>query len=315
MNQVKENKSVFKRVLIGAGVVVLASVFFTSWYTVDETEQAVLHTFGKVDGVISEPGLKFKLPFPIQSVKKISKETFSLQFGYTEKDGQVTEERVHDTKMITGDENIVLADLVVQWKITDAKKYLYTSDQPEDLLYKATSASLRTVIGSSNIDDALTSGKAKIEGNVYDQLKELMKNYDIGIGILAVKLQDVELPNKEVRRAFTQVTDAREQMNTLKNNGEKYNNQEWEVAQGTKDALISKAEGDKTARIQRAKGDVSVFESVYKEYKNAPTLTKQRLVLETMDSVLPKAQIYIMKEDGSTMKYLPIQALEKSTKN
>lgn len=285
-------------------------VGLTSWYTVDESEQAVILTFGKVDTGIIEPGLHFKMPWPIQDVQKLSKETFSLQFGYREENGEIVEELPEDTKMITGDENIVLADLVVQWKITDPGKFLYNAEDPRNILYNATSASLRGVIGSSKIDDVLTSGKAAIEANVREMLTKLVSDYDIGISILAVKLQDVELPNEDVRKAFTQVTDARETMNTKINEAKKYLNKRKQEAEGEKDATISQAEGDKAARIEKAKGDVAVFNALYNEYKKQPEITRKRLVLETLDQVLPNAEVYIMNDDGSTLKYLPIRPLE-----
>lgn len=303
-------RQISKYVGIGIGVLLLGIAAFTTWYTVDESEQAVIATFGAVDEGVAEPGLHFKLPWPIQKVEKLSKETFSLQFGYDEKDGNV-KEIPKDTKMITGDENIVLADMVVQWKITSPEKYLYNAEDPQKILYNATSASLRSIIGSSKIDDALTSGKAEIEAQVRDLLSTLVERYDVGISILSVKLQDVELPNEEVRKAFTNVTDAREMMNTKINEANKYRNKRTKEAEGEKDAIISNAEGDKAARIETARGDVAVFDSVYNEYKNAPDITKQRLILETIDRVLPDAEIYIMKDDGNTMKYLPIQPMEK----
>jgi membrane protease subunit HflK len=250
------------------------------------------------------------LPWPVQSVEKLSKETFSLQFGYEEKDGEI-KDFPEETKMITGDENIVLADLVVQWKITDPEKYLYNAEDPEEVLYDSTSASLRSIIGSSKIDDALTSGKAEIEAEVRELLTSLVNKYDIGISVLAVKLQDVELPNEDVRKAFTDVTDARETANTKLNEAEKYKNQRMNEAEGEKDALISKAEGEKAARLERARGDVAVFNKIYGEYKNNPNITRERLVLETLEQVLPEAEIYIMNDDGNTMKYFPIRPLEK----
>ncbi|WP_066050366.1 FtsH protease activity modulator HflK [Robertmurraya korlensis] len=291
-------------------IIVLSFVVFTTWYTVDESEQAVILTFGKVEEGITEPGLHFKMPWPIQSVEKLSKETFSLQFGYKEKDGEIVEFD-NETKMITGDENIVLADLVVQWKITTPSKYLYNADSPEEILRDATSASLRSIIGSSKIDDALTSGKAEIEASVRDLLSSLMDKYDIGITIMAVKLQDVELPNEEVRKAFTNVTDARETMNTKINEAKKYQNQKINEAEGEKAALISRAQGDQSARIEIARGDVAVFNKLYDEYKNNPEVTRQRLVLETLEEVLPGSEIYIMNDNGDTLKYFPIRPLEK----
>jgi modulator of FtsH protease HflK len=293
-------------IILGA---ILVIVGFTTWYTVDESEQAVIITFGKVEEGVNEPGLHFKLPWPIQSVETLSKETFSLQFGYEEKDGEI-KEFPNETKMITGDENIVLADLVVQWKIIEPAKYLFNAEKPEEILYNATSASLRSIIGSSKIDDALTSGKAEIEAEVRDLLSTLVEKYDIGISILAVKLQDVELPNVEVRKAFTNVTDAREMMNTKINEAGKYRNKRTNEAKGEVAALNSTALGDKAARIETARGDVSVFNKLYGEYATNPDITRQRLILETLEQVLPNAEIYIMNDNGDTLKYFPIRPLE-----
>lgn len=302
-----------RKLYITTGAVILAAllilVAITSWYTVDESEQAVILTFGEVEEGISEPGLHFKLPWPIQSVETLSKETFSLQFGYEEKNGEI-QDFPDETKMITGDENIVLADLVVQWKITDPEKYLFNAEVPKEILYDATSASVRSIIGNSKIDDALTSGKAEIEAEVRDLLSSLVEKYDIGVSILAVKLQDVELPNDDVRKAFTDVTDARETMNTKINEANKYRNQKVNEAKGEKDALISRAEGEKAARIERARGDVAVFNALYGEYKGNPEITRERLVIETLEQVLPGAEIYIMNDDGNTLKYFPIRPLE-----
>ncbi|MBO1514252.1 FtsH protease activity modulator HflK [Metabacillus bambusae] len=288
-------------------IAILAIVAFTSWYTVDESEQAVMITLGEVEEGVSEPGLHFKYPWPIQSVEILSKETFSLQFGYEESEDGDVKDFPKETKMITGDENIVLADMVVQWKITDPGKYLFNAENPTEMLEDATSASLRSIIGSSTIDDALTSGKVEIEKQVQELLSTLIGEYDIGISILAVKLQDVDLPNEEVRKAFTNVTDARETMNTRKNEANKYRNKRTEEAQGEKDAIMSAAQGDKAARMEVARGDVAQFNAIYNEYKNAKDITQKRLVLETIDQVLPNAEIYIMEDNGNTMKYLPIK--------
>lgn len=291
------------------GIIALIAVF-TSWYTVDESEQAVIITFGRADETVTDSGLHFKLPWPVQTVEILSKETFSLQFGYKQnKEGEL---EVYDaeTKMITGDNNIVLTDLVVQWKITDPRKYLFNSQNPEKILHSATSSAIRSIIGSSKIDEALTDGKGEIEVETRDLLVTLIEKYDIGVSILGVKLQDVELPNKDVRAAFTAVTDALETKNTKINEAKKYVNKRTSEAQGEKDAIISKAEGAKTARIQQAQGDVAVFNKMYEQYKGNQQITRERLILETLENVLPKAQLYIMNDDGSTMKYLPLPGLQ-----
>lgn len=260
--------------------------------------------------MVTNPGLHFKLPWPVQSVEILSKETFSLQFGYKQNKAGELEAYDAETKMITGDEYIVLTDLVVQWKITDPRKFLFNAQSPEEILHSATSSAIRSIIGSSTIDAALTDGKAEIEAKTRDLLVSLIEKYDIGIGVLGVKLQDVELPNKEVRAAFTAVTDARETKNTKTNEAQKYMNQRKSEAEGEKDAIISKAQGAKTARIEQAQGDVAVFNKMYEQYRGNQQITRERLILETLENVLPKAQIYIMNDDGSTMKYLPLQPLQ-----
>lgn len=290
-------------------IIILSVIGFTTWYTVDESDQAVILTFGKVEQTVAEPGLHFKMPWPIQTVEKLSKETFSLQFGYKEENGKIAE-FPDETKMITGDENIVLADLVVQWKITDPPKYLFNSSDPQEILYNTTSAALRSIIGSSKIDDALTSGKAEIEADVRELLSQLMEKYDVGISVLAVKLQDVELPNDDVRSAFTAVTDARETMNTKINEARKYENKRMNEAEGEKAAILSAAEGDKKKRTETARGDVAVFDKLYAEYRNNKEITRSRLVIETLEEVLPNGEIYIMNDDGNTLKYLPLRSLE-----
>ena len=152
--------------------IILLSAVFTSWYTVDESEQAIVITFGEAVTPLRSLGLQFKMPWPIQKVEILSKETFSLQFGYKqEADGEVTSFD-KETKMITGDENIVLTDLVVQWKITDPKSYLFNSENPQELLHDATSASIRSVIGNSTIDDALNiMEKRQIEADTSELLR------------------------------------------------------------------------------------------------------------------------------------------------
>jgi len=295
-----------------AGIIILlflVVVAVTSWYTVDQSEQALVLTLGEVTEEVKDPGLHFKAPWPIQSVEVFSRETYSLVFGYGEADGQQVV-KMEEAKMLTGDENILLAGLVVQWRIGHMADYLFNAEDPQTILYNATSAALRGVIGNSTIDSALTDGKAEIEQRVREQLTTLVSSYEIGIDIVDVKLQNVDLPNDNVRKAFTEVTDAREQMNTKINEARKYENQKLNEAKGEAEAKLSRAEGVKTSRIETAKGDTANFNALYQSYKASPQITQERLILETMEQIMPGAQIYIMDDNGSTVKYLPIQPLQ-----
>lgn len=303
-------KRIYTTTFLVIGIIILGIVVFTSWYTVDESDQAVVLTFGEAGDPITEPGLKFKAPWPIQTVEKVPKGTFSTEFGYEEVNGELVSVNESDTKMITGDENIVLADMVVQWNITDPGKFLFNVDNPEEMIHNAANAALRSIIGSSGVDEALTDGRAEIEGQVWDLLTTLVDRYDMGVAIRAVQLQDVELPSEEVRSAFTAVTDARETQATKLNEAERYRNQELSEAEGEKEAIISRAEGDKAARLQQARGDVAVFNKLYEQYVNSPDVTRERLIIETLEEVLPNAEIYIMNDNSGTLTYLPLRPLE-----
>ncbi|GAF67059.1 FtsH protease activity modulator HflK [Alkalihalobacillus trypoxylicola] len=292
-------------------IAVLALFLVTGWYIVDESEQAALITFGKVEETVTEPGLKFKLPWPIQKVEILSRGTYNLQVGYQEEGGEVVE-FTNEAKMITGDEFIVFADLAVQWRISDPEQFLFSTEKPEEVLYNAASASLREVIGSSNIDDALTDQRAEIEAKVFENLVSLVEIYQIGISIQDVKLQDVELPTQEVRRAFTEVTDAREERLTKINEAQKYENQLINEAEGEKDAIISRAEGQKIERVERARGDIAKFDALFEEYQVNPDVTRQRLMLETLEQILPDTEIYIMDNNSDTINYLPIRPIERN---
>ncbi|KUO48947.1 MAG: phage tail protein [Desulfitibacter sp. BRH_c19] len=304
MNNKKIIGSFLGIVLIG----ILALSVATAWFTVDQSEQAIVVTLGKPDPTIVPAGLHFKAPFPIQQVKKLSRETFSLTFGYEESEGESTVNE-QDAKMVTGDENIILADLEVQWRITDPVAFLYNTEDPYSILYNATSASLRGTIGSSSVDDALTDGRSEIMNDVRDLLATKVELYNLGITIVNVNLQDVDLPNEEVSLAFRKVTDAREQRNTKINQANRYRNENLNVAKGESEAMISRAEGQRIARIEGARGDVAKFNAIYAEYGSNKQITRQRLILEVMDEIMPNAKIYIMNEGSDTVKYLPLETV------
>lgn len=280
----------------------------TCVYTVDQTEYAIITTFGKPNEQPVSSGLRLKLPYPIQSVTKLSKETFSTTFGYKVQNGEevIFEE---ETKMITGDENIILADLEVQWKISDPIAYLYNTNEPREILFNATSSSLRGVIGSSTVDDVLTDGRAKIISDIRENLTELCNKYDLGITIVNVNLQDVDLPTSEVDAAFKAVTDAREERLTKINNAQKYKNEKINEVKGERDAILSQAEATKVSLIEKAKGDTARFNAMLSEYNNNQEITRQRLIIHTIENVLKDTKVYVVDESSNTIRYLPIEFL------
>lgn len=295
------------------GILVIVGLL-TSFYTVDQTEFAVLTTFGRPNTDIIGSGLKFKLPFPIQNVHKLSKETFSLTLGYKEAGSNIVTNE-SESKMITGDENIILADLEVQWKIVDPIAFLYNTNNPETILYNATSSSLRNVIGSSTVDDALTDGRTKIINDIRENLVELSNNYKLGVSIINVNLQDVDLPTTEVDAAFKSVTDAREERITKINEATKYRNEKINQVEGEQAAILSRAEGEKISTIEKAKGDVAKFNAIYSEYKINPEITRYRLTVQALEQAYKDANLIIVDDSGDTVRYLPVDSFMKKGAN
>ena len=300
-----------KKFVIGAVVLIILGFGWTMFYTVQEQERAAILTFGKYSKETGA-GLHFKWPYPIQQVIKVPANlTQRIYIGYREENGQVIPVE-EEALMITGDENIVSADAVVQWRISNIRDYLYNIDDPEQFLRHAAASSIRSVIGTSKLDYAITDGKTEIQGQVLDKLIELMNKYETGIQVIDVKFQDIEPPEGEVQKAFKEVTNAREEKNTKINNARKYENERIPKARGEAQALIEQAEAQKKSRILNAQGDVARFNAIYAEYAKQPEITQSRLILETLEQILPNAKIFITDQSGDVVKYLPLNELMKT---
>lgn len=301
-----------RKIIIGAIIVLLLMLGFTMFFTVQEGQRAAIVTFGKFTEEVG-PGLHFKLPYPIQ--KKIVLDADIVQrmaIGYEEVNG-VVRVKEEEALMITGDENIIHADAVVEWTISNIENYLFNVDDPPQLLRYAAVSSIRSVMGSTNLDYAITDGKTAIQGEVRERLIELMDDYQSGILIRDVKFQDIEPPAGNVQQAFKEVTNAREEKNTKINNANRYANDVIPKARGEAQALIEQAEAQKKSRILNAEGDVAQFNALYEEYVKNPQVTRQRLILETLEAVLPGAKIVITDGNGGTVNYLPLNELMKSS--
>lgn len=287
------------------GVAVVLWLGSSTWFRVAEHEEALVLTMGRANRQVAK-GVHGKLPWPIETVDVLPvRITQQLTFGYVDR-GDKTTLVSDEALMITGDENLVWADLLVEWKIADIKKYRYHAEDPQRLLRNATSASLRSVIGTTTLDSAITTGKFQVQSKVEEQLIKLMEEYDAGIQVVSVKLQDVE-PPAAVTQEFKAVTDARESRVTKINEAGKYANDQLPRARGQAQELIEKATGRKVARVNQALGDVAKYQALYEAFKANPQVTEKRLVIEALEAVLPGADITIVDTQGDTVKYLPIQ--------
>lgn len=302
-----------KKAVIGL-IAAVAVIYLgsSSFYTVQEQERAAVLTFGEYRKETTA-GLQFKWPYPIQEVKIVPAElTQRIHIGYR-MDGGTETVIEEESMMITGDENIVSADAVVQWKISNVHDYLFNIDDAETFLRNSASSSIRAVIGSERLDYAITEGKTVIQDKVREKLIELMNHYQTGIQIIDIKFQDIEPPSGQVAEAFREVTNAREEKNTKVNNAKKYENDIIPKARGEAQALLERAEGEKQSRILNAQGDVAQFNAIFAEYSNNANVTENRLILETLEEIMPGAKIVITNSSGDTVNYLPLNELMGSS--
>ena len=287
---------------------------FTGVYTVGPDEVGIVQRFGKYDRTV-QSGLNYHMPFPIETVKtpKVTEvKRIEVGFRTVGKNQYRTVER--ESLMLTGDENIVDAELIVQYKIKEPINYLFNFIGPELTLREASEASLRTVIGRHNIDEALTSGKLMIQEETKELLQIILDKYGTGVQVVAVQLQDVS-PPKQVIDAFKDVASAKEDKNRMINEAEGYRNDVIPKARGEAQAMIREAEGFRESRIKRAEGDVAKFKAILKEYKKAKDVTRERLYLEAMEEILPDLEKYIVPngEDGNLLNLLNLSGT-KGTK-
>lgn len=288
-------------VIIGAIVLWL----LTGIYIVGPDEVGVVRTFGEFTRV-TQSGLNWKFPAPIETANtpKVT-EVKRIEIGFRSlKNGQYrTVEK--ESLMLTGDENIVDAEMIVQYKIKDPVEYLFNIVLPELTVRQAAEASLRTVVGRNRIDETLTTGKFAIQEETKQQLQSILDKYESGIHIVAVQLQDVS-PPKEVIGAFKDVASAKEDKNRMINQAEGYRNDVIPKARGEAEAMIRDAEGFRDSRIKRAEGDAAKFTTILKEYNKAKSITEKRLYLETMEKVLPDIEKIIVpdKDSGNMLNLL-----------
>ena len=296
--------------LLSMGVLPTIAIAIVIWlllglYSVGPDEVGVVQRFGKYNRVVGS-GLNYHIPYPIETVKtpKVT-EVKRIEIGFRTVGKNQYRTIEQESLMLTGDENIVDAELIVQYKIKDPIDYLFNFIGPELTLREASEASLRTVIGRHNIDEALTSGKLMIQEETKELLQIILDKYETGVIVVAVQLQDVS-PPKQVIDAFKDVASAKEDKNRMINEAEGYRNDVIPKARGQAQAMIRESEGFRESRIKRAEGDVAKFKAIVKEYTKAKEVTKERLYLEAMEEILPGIDKYIVPngEDGNLLNLL-----------
>ena len=309
---VKENKPKqpvnWKKVKTAVLVTVLALVLLigssSCFYTVDDKQQAVVTTFGKVTDV-TDAGLHFKLPFGIQQARKVDVNVYQkIELGYTSSGDEYYEVNEKESTMITGDYNIVNVDFFVEYKISDPVAYLYSSNNPEMILRNLIQSQVRNVVGSSSVDAVLTDGKENIQSQVKDLVTQILGEYDIGLTLVDVRIQDSEPPTQDVIEAFKAVETAKQQAETVVNDAKAYQNAQLSDAQARADKLVQNAEFLKQKRINEATQQVAMFSAMYEEYAQDPEITRSRMYYEAISEVLPGVKLYINTGSGENVDML-----------
>lgn len=293
-------------IVVAIIVVAAAILIFDSAYSITEQEQAVVTTFGR-PVTVSEPGLHFKIPI-IQKVQKVDTTIKGFPIGYSSATEYVEEESL----MITNDFNFVNVDFYVEYKVSDPVKALFSSQEPVEILKNLAQSSIRSVVGSFDVDSVITTGKGEIQSKIKDMIIEKLEEHDIGIQLINITIQDAEPPTDEVMEAFKQVETAKQGKDTAINNANKYRNEQLPEAEARIDQILKDAQAQKEARINEAEGQVARFNSMYEEYSKNPLITKQRMFYETMEEILPELEVILDSTDTGVQKILPLDPIISS---
>ena len=303
-------KKLTRFITLASILVILVALAGTCFYTVDDKQQAVVTTFGKVTD-ITDAGVHFKLPFGIQQVKKVNVNVYQkIELGYSS-DGNGYNTTEAESSMITGDYNIVNVDFFVEYKISDPVQYLFSSNEPELILKNLIQSQVRNVVGSSTVDAVLTDGKENIQMQVKELVTNILEEYNIGLTLVDVKIQDAEPPTQDVVEAFKAVETAKQQAETVINDAKAYQNAQLPSAEAKADALIQNAEYLRQKRINEAVEQVAMFKAMYEEYALNPEITRSRMYYEAISSVLPGVKLYINTGSGNSdvQMLLPLDSL------
>lgn len=317
----EKSKGFFKKLIRPSGIITIIVIILaialvaSSAFVVDESEQAVITRFGAYSKTLG-PGLHIKMPFGIDKKYIVdgSKVVKTEQFGFRTSSSGVTNLYQNgitsESTMLTGDLNIVDVEWIIQYRITDPKAWLFSVDERTNTIRDISRSAINTLVGDRAILEIMGNERTNIENLAVEDMNEQFKKLNMGINVVAVRLQNI-VPPAGVQEAFEDVNKAIQDMNRFINEGKESYNSEIPKAQGEADREIQVAEGYASERVNKAKGDVARFNSVYEEYRKAPAVTRERLYLETMEQVFNQ-QAKDKKPtliDGSLENILPIKNL------
>ena len=297
--------------LLLASVGVLGAWAYFGIYQLEPGQAAVILRFGEYVHTVSQPGLRWHLPPPIEDHEIVNVASIDREeFGYLTGSAEPTEEEKREAAMQTSDANIVHLSFVVQYRINDAFQARYRIADPRPVLRDAAQAAVRGVVGRNTIDDVLSEKRGIVETETQQALQDTLDLYESGLSVLGIELQDVQ-PPETVRAAFDDVLGAVQDRNRAVNEAHGYANEVLPKSLAQSVELIESARGYRDARIAEATGQASRFRAIASEYQKAPDVVRTRLFLETMEEVLPSVRTVIVEPGTAVMPYLPLDERTK----
>lgn len=307
--------------LLAAGALVALWLVFSAFYTVDADEVGVIQRFGRYTRT-TEPGLHFKLPFDMETVVKVKvQRVFKEEFGFRTSQAGVRTEYARgdftgESLMLTGDLNSAVVDWIVQYRVKDPVKYLFEVRNVVETLRDVSESVMRELVGDHSVDEVIVLSRQDIETLAQVATQKLLDDFETGIDIVTIKLQDVN-PPPPVQPAFNEVNEARQEKERIINEALEAYNKVVPQARGQAEQTIRQAEGYATNRVNRAQGDAEKFNAVRLEYNKAKDVTRRRLYLETMLDIIPSLEnIYIIDEQQKgVIPLLQFPASSKGVQN
>ena len=294
---------------IGAGLIagVVALVWLGSgFFIVQEGQQAVVTTFGKYSST-ADAGFQWRFPYPIQAHESVSvTQLRSVEVG---RNTVVPATGLRDSSMLTQDENIVDIRFTVQYRLSDARMYLFENRSPDEAVVQAAESAVREIVGRSKVDSVLYEQRDALAADLVKSIQAQLERLKAGIIIANVNVQNVQVPDS-VQAAFNDAVKAGADRDRFKNEGQAYASDVIPKARGTASRLLEEAEGYRSRVVAQAEGDAQRFRSVLTEYQKAPAVTRDRLYLETMQQVYSNVtKVMVDTRSGSNLLYLPLDKL------
>jgi membrane protease subunit HflK len=299
-------------IVLGFWGLVASILAWTSFYTVPADSVGIVQRFGKFLRT-DEPGLRFKIPFGMDTVAKVTtRRQLKLEFGFSTPGAsnpfQTSQEPEMEKAMVTGDLNEALVEWIVQYRINDPKRFLFDVRDPEETLRATSEAVMREIVGDRTVDEVITIGRQDIEVESRAALQKVAEQYQLGMSIDLVQLKNVN-PPKQVQASFDEVNQAQQEKQRSINLANGEYNKVVPRASGDAARLIAEAQGYAQKRVNEAEGDAALFTAVFTQYQKAPEVTRQRIYLETLGEVLPKmGRKVIVDERGQQV--LPLLQLQ-----